>query len=123
MRINVYVPDALAQEAAERFPDHNASRLFQEALRSLTGCDHDVLRCTHCGIDLWREAVSRVSSEQLFAASVEALEALMVKGGTVEGAIRVLFDVSRRHNVRLAFSRPLPRLTRHERAQLDQEAV
>lgn len=126
MRINVYVPDELVEAARRRHPSYNASGVFQEALRRLSGCAHRELSCRSCGEELVADVLGRRGAELLFSASVEALEVLMVRGGTVEGAIRVVFEVARRRNVRLAFSTPLPRLTRSERlTQLDEldEAV
>lgn len=114
MRINVYVPDELVALAQQRHPSYNASRLFQESLRSLTRCGHEALECRACGKELLRDVVGRASSELLFREAVVALEALMVKGGSVEGAIRVLFDVARKLNVRQSFSMRVPRRTHAE---------
>lgn len=116
MRVNVYVPDELVERAKQRHPSFNASHVFQDALRSLASCGHDVLECRSCGAELLTDVVARSGQEALFSSTLEALEALMIRGGTVEGAIKVVVDVSRRMNVRAAFSSPLPRLSRAERA-------
>lgn len=121
MRVNVYVPDDLAAEVRLRHPGINASQLYQDALRGLITCRHDVLVCSTCAAHLPSDTVVHRATDALFAGVMEAIEQLLYRGGTAEGLAQVVTNVARRHNVRLAFSRPVPRLTRGEREAIEEE--
>jgi hypothetical protein len=92
----------------------NYSGAFQEALIALLGCHHDEVICKTCTahVDVHRlvdEALSR-----FYGDLVDDLGELVARGGTAEGAARIIKEVAGRHRINVNH-RPLPRPTRAER--------
>lgn len=115
MRVHLWLPEKLAAKAAEQVPDVNLSQLLQEAVRGILGCEHLDLSCESCAkpIDRWAlrdEWLDRFYSEVLWA-----LEPLVQRCGTAEGAARVLKDIALRHQIKAAEALPLPRPSRANR--------
>lgn len=114
-RVSVTIPDELAGEVRRRLPALNVSGLLQNALRAALGCSHGQLTCATCAASLDPGDVAREALDALYRDLVDGLEDLLWSAGTLEGFGVRLKNVAQRHNVRLAFVRPLPRHTRAER--------
>jgi hypothetical protein len=88
--VNIYLPDQLANQLAEQFPDLNRSALVQDALRRLVECDHATLNCAHCGSTVhaaqWAAELLGGFYRRLHA----RMENHLNTGGTVVGACKVL---------------------------------
>lgn len=123
MRINVYVPDELVAEARSRHPALNASHLYQAALRQLVECAHETVVCRLCAEEIPAATLVAHAVDDLYGAVMDAMEGLVWRGSTAEGAARVLAHVARARGVPLAFRRPLPRATRAERELVAERAA
>lgn len=116
MRINVYVPDALAHQVREQLPGLNVSATLQATLSALLTCDHAVMTCDECSAELGRVEIEGAGVRRFFGQLVEAIEPLVWSGGTATGAAQALYRVGREWRIPQA-SAPLPRPTRAERQQ------
>ncbi|MGH9042655.1 MAG: hypothetical protein ACRDZ3_20765 [Acidimicrobiia bacterium] len=56
-RVNLSLPDELAELVHHELPDLNVSRVLQDALRALLRCDHRDLVCAQCSAPLPRRLV------------------------------------------------------------------
>lgn len=121
MRINVYVPDALAAQVREQLPGLNVSATLQATLSSLLTCDHAVVTCDECSAELGRVEIEGAGVRRFFAELVTAVEPLVWRGGTATGAAQALFGVGRAWRIPQA-NAPLPRPTRAERQQRKDQA-
>lgn len=114
-RVNLYVPDELLATVRDALPDLNASAVLQDGLRARLVCTHDELACRRCALPITRAAVSEPRIGEFWFDLWWALDGLIARGGTAEGAARVARDVGRRHQITAALRAPLPRPTRAER--------
>jgi post-segregation antitoxin (ccd killing protein) len=111
-RVNLSLPDELAREVAERLPGLNVSAVLQDALRARLRCDHRELACASCSEPIDRHALEDRAVDRFYADALWELDELVRRGGTAEGAARVVQRVAASHG---ATRRPLPRPTRAER--------
>src|SRR4051794_16868564 len=95
-RVNVYLPDDLADELAHSMPDLNLSRALQEALRSRLECDHAVLECARCCRPFERERLVDEAASRFYSECLGELEPLVNVRGTAEGACQLLKRVAQR---------------------------
>jgi hypothetical protein len=115
-RINVWIPDALDASLRRRRPDLNRSAIVQGALAAQLECDHDALTCSSCATPVDHLELIDAAQSRLYLDQVWELHTLVSRGGTAEGACRLLKEVASRHQVTAALRTPLPRATRAERA-------
>lgn len=122
-RVNVYLPAELQQVLRDKLPDVNLSQLLQEAIRGVLGCEHHELVCGTCAqpVDRWALVDERLG--RFYGDLMWALEALVRRCGTAEGAARVLRDVGQRWQIGKADTIPLPRPSRSEREAARLEAA
>lgn len=114
-RVNVWLPEELHQLLKSSLPHVNVSQLLQDAIRGVLGCRHEQLACAACAEPVDRWAMLDEHLGRFYADLLAALEALVARCGTAEGAARVLRDVAVRWRVSGAEQTPLPRATRAER--------
>lgn len=115
MRAHVWLPDKLAAEVAERVPNVNLSKVLQEALRRVLECQHVELVCQACAEPIDRWALRGEWLDRFYGDVLWALEPLVQRCGTAEGAARVIKDVAGRHQIKAAEQLPLPRPSRAQR--------
>lgn len=115
MRVHCWLPDALAAEAAERIPEASFSQLLQEAVRGILGCEHVELACETCAQPIDRWALRDEWLDRFYTEMLWALEPLVQRCGTAEGAARVIKDIALRHQIKAAGVLPLPRPSRASR--------
>lgn len=115
MRLNVFIPDALHATFKKRFPRVNVSAICQAALAALLECRHDQLACAACATSIDRHELADRALSSFYSDVLDRLHPLVTRGGTAEGAARVLRDVAGRHAITAALRIPLPRPTRGER--------
>lgn len=113
-RTNVYIPDELAATVKRELPDLNLSQVVRETLIGLLHCEHHELVCASCSARISRAEVVDGPLSSFWAALMDELELLALRGGTAEGAARVLRRVGQAHGATRS-RRPLPRPTRAER--------
>lgn len=110
-RKHVWLPQELLAAVEER--GHvNYSAVLQEGLRGLIGCEHDALACQACAAPIDRHQLVDEGLARFYRAAVWALEDLVYRVGTAEGACRVLREVARAHKVPGVENIPLPRPSR-----------
>lgn len=114
-RTNVYIPDELAATVRAELPDLNLSQFVREALIGLLRCEHHELACAACSARISRREVVDGPLSAFWGELMDELELLALRGGTAEGAARVLRRVGQAHGASRADRRPLPRPTRAER--------
>jgi hypothetical protein len=114
-RCTVTFPPELYEKALAANPNLAPSELFQEALRRLTGCEHDDLACARCGAPLRQvDIVDRVLTR--FYLEVQELVGTHARRGrSVEGLTRPLKALGQSYRLRVASETPLPGMTREER--------
>lgn len=110
--MTVTLPDALAAKVAD-LPGLNVSGVLQEALWAVVECRHSDLACRCCGRPV---AVADLKAEALTAFYrdlMHRLGLLIQRGGTAEGAARIVGQLAETHH----FPAPIPvsRPTRAER--------
>lgn len=115
MRVNVYLPDELAESVRGALPGVNVSAVLQESLRRLLNCAHHDLVCRDCAQPIERHEVTRDALDRFYRELVDRLEPLVYRVGTAEGAVKVARDVARRHGIDYAVWHTLPRPSRGER--------
>jgi post-segregation antitoxin (ccd killing protein) len=116
MRANVYLPNELAETVRRELPDINVSAVLQRALAALLGCTHDELVCAACATPVDHKQLVDVALGRFFVDLMWELRTLVDRGGTVEGAARVLKHCGELHHITTASSYPLPRRSRAQRA-------
>lgn len=114
-RINVWIPDDLDRTLRRRLPNLNRSRVVQGALAAQLDCTHDDLTCSSCATPVDHRQLIDDAQGRLYLDQLWELDPLVRRGGTAEGAARVLKAVAQRHRVTAATRTPLPRPTRGER--------
>lgn len=117
-RVNVWIPDDLHNTIRTRLPKVNLSAVTQGALAALLECRHDQLACVCCSTSIDRHELADRATSALYSDALWELDPLVRRGGTAEGAARVLKDVAARHRVTAALRIPLPRPTRTNRADV-----
>ena len=115
MRVNVWLPDQLVGTVRDRLPGLNISRVLQDALRERLGCRHERVVCADCALPFDVHGHTDAALDRFYLDVIDAVERLMVAGGTIEGAARVTREVALRWRLPSAAHRPLPRRTRAER--------
>lgn len=113
-RINVWIPEQLDLELRRRIPGLNRSAIVQGALAAQLDCTHLALACSSCSTPVDHRRLIDEAQSALYLDQIWELHPLVTRGGTAEGAARVLKAVAERHRVSAAKS-PLPRATRAER--------
>lgn len=121
-RVNVWVPDELHETVRAQLPELKMSHALQEALRDRLRCDHAQLACRRCaapvdGTELVDDALGAFYVELL-----RALEPLVYRVGTAEGAARIAKEVAERFGITVAARLPLPRPSRANRERARDEA-
>lgn len=114
-RVNLSVPDELLEALRRDRPGVNLSAVLQEALRGVFGCEHEVLACARCAAPIEAQALVDDALSRFYGDAIWSLDELVRRGGTAEGAARVLKRVGQRHGVSRARCTPLPRPTRANR--------
>lgn len=115
MRVNVYLPDELAETISAQLPDVNYSKTLRTALVDLLGCRHDQAECSACAAPLDVNARIDDALGRFYRDLLSALEVHMLRGGTAEGSARIAKSVAERHRVSAAKGTALPRLSRARR--------
>lgn len=115
MRLNVYVPDDLGERVKAALPDVNVSAVLQAALTKLIDCDHARVACADCGEPMDLSEVAGEALSRFYGDLLWALQPLVDRGGTAEGAARIAKTVAIEMCVPRA-DRPLPRPVRQKRA-------
>lgn len=121
MRLSVWIPDELADTIRERLPDLNVSKVLQDGLRSLLGCEHEQLVCAACAAPVERRAFIDDALSKFYSQVMSELRELVAAGGTCEGAGRVVKGVAEAHQVSAAKRVSLPRPPRGVRARREWE--
>lgn len=111
-RLNVYLPDELAETMRATLPGLNVSAVFRAAIEAVLDCPHEEWACADCGSHVDRDAVVRTEVERFYREAMERVEPLVFAVGTAEGAAGALQDVARSWGVKTG---PRPRPTRAER--------
>lgn len=114
-RVNVWLSEELMSTVRDRLPDVNFSRVLADGLRDRMACRHDELACVECGRVEQRAEIEDVRLGRFYADVVWELRTLADRGGTAEGAARVVKAIAERYRVSLASKLPLPRPTRAAR--------
>jgi hypothetical protein len=126
-RVNVWIPDDLYRTVKIRLPQLNVSAITQGALAAQLECDHARLCCTSCSTPVDHHELVDVGLGRFYRAVLRALGDLANAGGTAEGSCRVVKDVALGHQITLAKTHPLPRVTARVRdrirKQIELEAV
>jgi len=122
-RVTLSLPDELADMVRTQLPDLNVSGVLQEALRARLCCRHDAIYCAHCAAPLERLALEGAAIGRFFKAAMWELGELVDRGGTVEGAARVLKRIAIGHAVSEAEHYPVPRPTRRRREEFREAAA
>lgn len=107
-RMHVFVPDEVLALIQER-PDLNYSRLFQEAVRSLVGCEHERMACRRCDQPVNIHALREDWLSRFFLDAMRTIGDLALQAGTAQGAASLLRDVGIRWHIPEARRFPLPR--------------
>lgn len=119
-RMTLTMTDELYRKVRAELPGLNVSGALQELLRAKLRCEHSELECRVCRKRVWSADLERSRLAWFYGDCIEALEELVVRGGTAEGAARVLKTVAERYGVQAR--RPLPRPTRAERQAVRDQA-
>jgi hypothetical protein len=115
VRVNVYLPDELAEAVRDELPGVNVSGVLQEALRGLLACDHRSMVCTSCAAPVDAERLRTDAVESYYRGLIHELGPVVDNGGTAEGAARVAKRVALDHDVAKAERIALPRPPRNAR--------
>jgi hypothetical protein len=122
-RINVTLPDELAELVRREMPGLNVSGVLQRALSELVECPHETLSCTCCGAKVEHRALVDVRLGAFYQEVVWQLQTPISRCETAEGAARVLQSVARSWEVPTVDRTPLPRPTRSQRDRAHAELV
>ena len=114
-RLNVYLPDELAELVRDRLPGVNVSQVLRGALSALLECHHVRAVCADCALPLDVHERIGEALTGFYRQALWDLHELVTRGGTAEGAARVLRSTAQRWPVPGADRIPLPRPTRAER--------
>jgi hypothetical protein len=114
VRLNVWVPDVLAQRVREELPGLNVSATLRAALEAQIECRHRFCRCVACGAEVDLRAERSGALERFYRELVAELAPLVRSCGTAEGAGRLLAKVGHANGLRAAQA-PLVRPTRKNR--------
>lgn len=122
-RINVTLPDELAEIVRREMPGLNVSGVLQDALRERVDCDHRGLSCTCCGANVEHQALVDVALSRFYQEVMWQLREPVSRCATAEGAARVVQDIARSWQVSVVERTPLPRPTKSQRARAHAEIV
>lgn len=122
-RMNVTLPDELAELVRREMPGLNVSAVLQRALSDLVECRHDELVCACCGARVQQRELVDVKLGAFYSEVVWQLQSPVTRCETAEGAARVLQSVARSWEVPTVDSTPLPRPTRSQRARAHADLV
>ncbi len=122
-RVNVTLPDELAELVRRKLPGLNVSGVLQQALAELVECPHAELTCTCCGARTNRHELELAYLGAFYQEAVWNLHGPIGRCETAEGAARVLRDVARSWHVPTVERTPLPRPSRSQRERVHRELV
>ena len=122
-RMNVTLPDELAELVRRELPGLNVSGVLQRALAELVDCEHAELSCACCGARVQQRALVDARLSLFYAEIVWQLHAPIARCETAEGAARVVQSIARSWEVPSVDRTPLPRPTRSQRARAHAELV
>ena len=111
-RVNVHLPNHLAEQVRAKLPGVNVSAVLQNALREMLECPHERLTCGDCGDTVDRRVVAGEAMAEFWRELLWEWESLVDKGGTAVGAAQVGKQVAVRLGVPRAETMPLPRPAR-----------
>jgi len=97
-RMHVFVPDEVLELIQQR-PELNYSRLFQEAVRTLAGCEHERMACRRCDQPVHIAALREEWLSRFFAELRDSLIVLVDNAGTAQGAAMALREVGIRWRI------------------------
>jgi hypothetical protein len=122
-RMNVTLPDELAELVRREMPGLNVSAVLQRALSDLIECRHDALVCACCGAKVQHRELVDVRLGAFYQEAMWQLHAPIARCETAEGAARVLQSLARSWEVPTVDATPLPRPTRSQRARVHADLV
>lgn len=122
-RVNVTLPDELAELVRREMPGLNVSAVLQRALSALVECPHAELVCSCCGARVQHRALTDARLSAFYAEVVWQLHGPIGRCETAEGAARVLRSVARSWEVPFIDRAPLPRPTRSQRERVHRALV
>lgn len=122
-RMNVTLPDELAELVRRELPGLNVSGVLQRALAELVDCAHADLVCACCGARVQHRELVDARVSAFYREVVWQLQTPIARCETAEGAARVLQSVARSWEVPAADRTPLPRPTRSQRERVHRELV
>ncbi len=123
MRVNVYLPDELAERVRTELPELNVSGKLQEALREALDCHHARLECACCSAELSRAGLEARAVEYFYRELLHELGPLVDNAGTAEGAARIAKRLALDAGVAAADRLPLPRPPRLARTRAEHNAT
>lgn len=113
-RVTVWVPDALDRARRAHLGHVRLSSLVQDAIRERLDCEHQQLACAVCDLPVDRSALLSGAVVGFYRDSLAALEPLVARVGTAEGAARVLKATARRWDLPGVEMIGLPRPSRSQ---------
>jgi hypothetical protein len=122
-RMNVTLPDELAELVRSALPGLNVSGVLQRALQELVECDHAELSCSCCGAKVEQRALVDARLGAFYGEVIWQLHGPIARCETAEGAARVVQSIARSWEVPSVDRTPLPRPTRSQRAHAHAEIV
>ncbi len=122
-RVNVTLPDELAELVRRELPGLNVSGVLQRALAELVECPHAQLTCACCGSRVERQALVDVHLAAFYREAMWQLQTPVSRCETAEGAARVLRELARSWQVPDVERTPVPRPTRSQRERRHRELV
>lgn len=93
-QVTVWVPDDLDEDRRARLPHINVSQVLQDALRARLCCEHLELACRLCHAPVDRAQLVAEALGDFYRRQIAALEPLIHRVGTAEGAARILKRVA-----------------------------
>jgi hypothetical protein len=118
-RVTVYLPDELEAMVRAELPGLNVSATLRKTLESLLSCSHPRWRCVDCGSDVDQVAHDVHLVARFYGEVMIAVEPLVFRVGTAEGAAAAVHDVASAWGINVG---PRPRPTRRERELAQWEA-
>jgi hypothetical protein len=122
-RMNVTMPDELAELVRTELPGLNVSAVLQRELAKLVRCPHDALACSCCGATVQQRALVDAQLSAFYQDVIWQLQTPVGRCETAEGAARVVQSVARAWEVSAVDVTPLPRPTRSQRARVHADLV
>jgi hypothetical protein len=114
-RVTVWVPDELHATVRDELPELNWSAAMQRGLSASLECDHRELICRRCNHVADTELAAKQALGRFYGDALAALEPLIHRLGTAEGAARILQGVAAVYGIPGAERIPLPRPSKSQR--------